>query len=185
MKKFFIFILPLINIIKSQETDNILKGTMISSEENSNLIKYAFDGNIKTQFMTNDENGWVGLKLREKNIITKIEWGQKEDDHNNYLLGVFEVSNSKTFEDAIPLHMIKAIGKIGEINSVKINFKKRFQYFRYVGPQGKYCKIYMDMKAQNQIVSIISQLISPFLLYILIQALSQKIKMIYCLAIFI
>ena len=141
MKKFFIFILPLINIIKSQETDNILKGTMISSEENSNLIKYAFDGNIKTQFMTNDENGWVGLKLREKNIITKIEWGQKEDDHNNYLLGVFEVSNSKTFEDAIPLHMIKAIGKIGEINSVKINFKKRFQYFRYVGPQGKYCKI--------------------------------------------
>ena len=141
MKKFFIFILPLINIIKSQETDNILKGTMISSEENSNLIKYAFDGNIKTQFMTNDENGWVGLKLREKNIITKIEWGQKEDDHNNYLLGVFEVSNSKTFEDAIPLHMIKNIGKIGEINSVKINFKKRFQYFRYVGPQGKYCKI--------------------------------------------
>ena len=141
MKKFFIFILPLINIIKSQETDNILKGTMISSEENSNLIKYAFDGNIKTQFMTNDENGWVGLKLREKNIITKIEWGQKEEDHNNYLLGVFEVSNSKTFEDAIPLHMIKAIGKIGEINSVKINFKKRFQYFRYVGPQGKYCKI--------------------------------------------
>ena len=141
MKKFFIFILPLINIIKSQETDNILKGTMISSEENSNLIKYAFDGNIKTQFMTNDENGWVGLKLREKNIITKIEWGQKEDDHNNYLLGVFEVSNSKTFEDAITLHMIKTIGKIGEINSVKINFKKRFQYFRYVGPQGKYCKI--------------------------------------------
>ena len=141
MKKFFIFILPIINIIKNQETDNILKGTMISSEENSNLIKYAFDGNIKTQFMTNDENGWVGLKLREKNIITKIEWGQKEDDHNNYLLGVFEVSNSKTFEDAIPLHMIKAIGKIGEINSVKINSKKRFQYFRYVGPQGKYCKI--------------------------------------------
>jgi hypothetical protein len=141
MKKFFIFIIPIISLIVNQDTENLLKGTMISSEENSNLIKYAFDGNIKTQFMTNDENGWVGLKLREKNIITKIEWGQKEDDHNNYLLGVFEVSNSKTFEDAIPLHMIKEIGKIGEINSVKINFKKRFQYFRYVGPQGKYCKI--------------------------------------------
>ena len=141
MKKFFFFIISLINPILNQDTENPLKGTMISSEENSNLIKYAFDGNIKTQFMTNDENGWVGLKLREKNIITKIEWGQKEDDHNNYLLGVFEVSNSKTFEDAIPLHMIKTIGKIGKINSVKINFQKRFQYFRYVGPQGKYYKI--------------------------------------------
>ena len=37
--------------------------------------------------------------------------------------------------------MIKTIGKIGEINSVSINFKKRFQFVRYVGPQGKYCKI--------------------------------------------
>ena len=141
MKKFFIFIIPIIKFIVNQDTENHLQGTMISSEENSNLIKYAFDGNIKTQFMTKDENGWVGLKLPEKNIITKIEWGQNEEDHNNYLLGVFEVSNSKAFEDAIPLYMIKTIGKIGEINSIRINFKKRFQFVRYVGPEGKYCKI--------------------------------------------
>jgi hypothetical protein len=141
MKKFFIFIIPIIKFIVNQDTENHLQGTMISSEENSNLIKYAFDGNIKTQFMTKDENGWVGLKLREKNIITKIEWGQNEEDHNNYLLGVFEVSNSKAFEDAIPLYMIKTIGKIGEINSIRINFKKRSHFVRYVGPEGKYCKI--------------------------------------------
>jgi len=141
MKKFFIFIIPLINFIINEDDEILLKGTMISSEENSNLIKYAFDGNIKTQFMTNDENGWVGQKFLEKKIITKIQWGQMEDDHNNYLLGVFEGANSKTFEDAIPLYMIKSIGKIREINTVKINFKKRFQYVRYVGPQGKHCKI--------------------------------------------
>ena len=141
MKKFFIFIIPLINFIINEDDEILLKGTMISSEENSNLIKYAFDGNIKTQFMTNDENGWVGQKFLEKKIITKIQWGQMEDDHNNYLLGVFEGANSKTFEDAIPLYMIKTIGKIGGINTVKINFKKRFQYVRYVGPQGKHCKI--------------------------------------------
>ena len=141
MKKFFIFIISIIYPILNQDTEYLLKGTMKSSEENSNLIKYAFDGNIKTQFMTNDENGWVGLKLHEKSIISKIEWGQKEADHNNYLLGIFEVSNSKTFEDAIPLYMIKTIGKIGEINIVRINFKKRFQFVRYVGPSGKYCKI--------------------------------------------
>ena len=141
MKKFFIFIIPLINLIVTEDTVSLLKGTMISSEENSILIKYAFDENIKTQFMTNEENGWVGLKFYEKNIITKIEWGQKEEDHNNYLLGVFEVSNSKTFEDAIPIYMIKKKGKIGEINSVLINFQKKFRFFRYVGPQGKHCKI--------------------------------------------
>jgi len=133
--------MPLINLIVNEDDEILLKGTMISGEENSNLIKYAFDGNIKTQFMTNEENGWVGQKFLEKKIITKIQWGQMEDDHNNYLLGVFEGANSKTFEDAIPLYMIKTIGKIREINTVKINFKKRFQYVRYVGPQGKYCKI--------------------------------------------
>jgi len=63
MKKFFIFIISIIYPILNQDTEYLLKGTMISSEENSNLIKYSFDGNIKTQFMTNDENGWVGLKL--------------------------------------------------------------------------------------------------------------------------
>ena len=157
MKKFFIFIIPIIRLIVNQDTETLLKGTLISSEENSNLIKYAFDGNIKTQFMTKDENGWVGMKFHEKNIITKIEWGQKEDDHNNYLLGIFEGANSKLFEDAIPLYMIKTIGKIGEINSVKINFKKRFQFVRYVGPQGKYCKInifniygYEDSESDSQ-----------------------------------
>ena len=57
------------------------------------------------------------------------------------MLGIFEASNTKTFEDAIPLYMIKTNGKIGEINSININFNKRFQYVRYVGPEGKYCKI--------------------------------------------
>ena len=91
--------------------------------------------------MTKNKNGWVGLKFTDTYIITKIEWAQNEEDHSNYLLGIFEASNTKTFEDAIPLYMIKTNGKIGEINSININFNKRFQYVRYVGPEGKYCKI--------------------------------------------
>ena len=144
MKKFYFIILflsTLLKIILNQSIEYLLKGTMICSEENSNLIKYAFDGNIKTQFMTKDKNGWVGLKFTDTYIITKIEWAQNEEDHSNYLLGIFEASNTKTFEDAIPLYMIKTNGKIGEINSININFNKRFQYVRYVGPEGKYCKI--------------------------------------------
>ena len=144
MKIFYIIILSLsslLKLIQNQNEENLLKGTMICSEENSKLIKYAFDDNINTQFRAKDKNGWVGFKFFEANIITKIEWAQKEEDHSNYLLGIFEVSNTKTFEDAIPLYMIKTIGKIGEINSIKINFNKRFQYFRYVGPEGKHSKI--------------------------------------------
>ena len=144
MKKFYFIIFSLstlLKIILNQSIEYLLKGTMICSEENSNLIKYAFDGNIKTQFMTKNKNGWVGLKFTDTYIITKIEWAQNEEDHSNYLLGIFEASNTKTFEDAIPLYMIKTNGKIGEINSININFNKRFQYVRYVGPEGKYCKI--------------------------------------------
>jgi len=144
MKKFYFIIFSLstlLKIILNQSIEYLLKGTMICSEENSNLIKYAFDGNIKTQFMTKNKNGWVGLKFTDTYIITKIEWAQNEEDHSNYLLGIFEASNTKTFEDAIPLYMIKSNGKIGEINSININFNKRFQYVRYVGPEGKYCKI--------------------------------------------
>jgi len=144
MKNFYFIILSLSSLLKiilNENEGNLLKGTMICSEENSNLIKYAFDGDIKTQFMTKDKNGWVGLKFSEEYIITEIEWAQKEEDHSNYLLGIFEASNTKTFEDAIPLYMIKTIGKIGEINTIKINFNKRFQFVRYVGPEGKYTKI--------------------------------------------
>jgi len=144
MKKFYFIILSLSSLLKiilNENEGNLLKGTMICSEENSNLIKYAFDGDIKTQFMTKDKNGWVGLKFSEEYIITEIEWAQKEEDHSNYLLGIFEASNTKTFEDAIPLYMIKTFGKIGEINTIKINFNKRFLFVRYVGPEGKYTKI--------------------------------------------
>jgi hypothetical protein len=105
----------------------LLSGTMISSDENSNLIKYAFDGDVSTQFMTSiASNGWVGLKFHEPSIIGRIDWAQKEDDHNNYLLGIFEAANTKTFEDAVPLYVIKEKGKIRENNVIDINFKKNF-----------------------------------------------------------
>ena len=119
-----------------------MTGIFISSDDNSNLIKYAFDDDVNTQFMASTEsNGWIGINFLQKYIITKIQWAQKEDDHNNYLLGIFEGSNTKNFEDAITLYMIKEKGKIREINSIEIDFKKKFKYIRYVGPNGKYCKI--------------------------------------------
>lgn len=128
--------------VMNDSGDLILTGTMISSDENSNLIKYAFDGDVSTQFMTSiASNGWVGLNFHKQYIIGRIDWAQKEDDHSNYLLGIFEGANTKNFEDAIPLYVIKEEGKIRENNVIDLNFKKKFQYVRYIGPHGKYCKI--------------------------------------------
>ena len=139
---FFIFLFFILLIITNEIEEFLLTGIFISSDDNSNLIKYAFDDDVNTQFMASTEsNGWIGINFLQKYIITKIQWAQKEDDHNNYLLGIFEGSNTKNFEDAITLYMIKEEGKIREINSIEIDFKKKFKYIRYVGPNGKYCKI--------------------------------------------
>ena len=138
----YIILLFLLLNTTNQDEEILLTGFLISSDENSNLLKFAFDDDFNTQFMTTTASGgWVGLNFHQKYIITRIEWAQKEEDHSNYLLGIFEGANTKNFEDAIPLYMIKEKGKIREANSIEINFKKRFQYIRYIGPNGKYCKI--------------------------------------------
>ena len=130
----------LIPIISTDES--LLKGTMISSDENSNLIKYAFDNRLTTQFKSEYEsNGWVGINLRSLNIITRIEWGTNETDHSTYLLGIFEGANQRNFEDAIPLYMITTEGKINSMNNIDIEVQIPIQYIRYIGPNGQYCKI--------------------------------------------
>lgn len=136
----YLFFSSLLYIINTD--DSLLKGTKISSEKNSNLIKYAFDNRLTTQFKSEYEsNGWVGIDFHSKYIITKIEWGTNETDHSIYLLGVFEGANTKNFEDALPLYMITSPGKINTMNSVEIEVQLSIQYIRYVGPSGKYCKI--------------------------------------------
>ena len=78
MNKTF-YLLMLIILIQFLGVVNqiLLTGTMISSDENSNLIKYAFDGDVSTQFKTSiASNGWVGLNFHEQYIIERIDWAQ-------------------------------------------------------------------------------------------------------------
>ena len=128
--------------ITLNQDESLLKGTILSSDDNSNLIKFAFDNRLMTQFKSElESNGWVGIDFRSKNIITRIEWGVNDTNHSTYLLGIFEGANEKNFEDAIPLYMITSNGKLKEMNNVDIKTKKSIQYIRYIGPSGKYCKI--------------------------------------------
>ena len=140
--RIIILFFSIFNFTNQENAEILLKGTMISSDESSSIIKYAFDSNLKTNFISKSEsNGWVGQNFRKLNVITRIEWGQSDEDHNNYLLGIFEGANKQTFEDAFPLTMITSPGAINEMNNIIIYLRRPFQYVRYVGPHGKYCKI--------------------------------------------
>ena len=130
----------LINITKAEES--LLKGALISSEETANLVKNAFDNKFNTQFISQYSSyGWVGINFRAQHIIKRIEWGTNETDESTYLLGIFEVSNEKNFEDAIPLYMITNKVNPNVLNAINIEYREPIQYIRYIGPSGQYCKI--------------------------------------------
>ena len=120
----------------------LIKGKPISSDSSSEKLSNAFDGDLTTEFKSSKKsNGWIGLEFENSYRITKIGWAQKENDKNNYLLGIFEGGNDPSFFDAVPLTMIVEEGKDGAINYLKINTIRSFKYVRYVGPSGKNCTI--------------------------------------------
>jgi len=122
--------------------ETLLTGQIISSDYISSNTFNAFDNNIQTSFKSfYDNECWIGLDLLSEYYITKIGWGQNNNDKSNYILGIFEGSNNENFIDALPLYMIKDEGKINEINYVDIFTTKSFRYIRYIGPKDKYCVI--------------------------------------------
>ena len=140
----YIFIIHLIfysnsKLLQDQQySSKLLKGTPISSDSSSQKLSNAFDGDINTEFKSEQQsNGWIGLELDNSYRITKIGWAQKENDKENYLLGIFEGANDPSFFDAIPLTMIVDEGKVREINYIDIYISRSFKYVRYIGPNGK------------------------------------------------
>ena len=112
------------------------------SVENYLYSKLAFDNKLETQFkLENESYGWVGLYLRGSKYITKIEWGINNANHSDYLLGIFEGANEKSFADAIPLYMITEQTKMNTMNTINIEYQGTFGFIRYVGPSGSHCKI--------------------------------------------
>ena len=143
MKKYifgFLLILFFISTINSQ-VGTKLSGTPISSDSNSQNAQNAFDGNIQTEFRSSSQNGWVGLEFSSPVKISQIGWAQKGFDAKDYLLGIFEGSNDRTFFDSIPLYMIKEQGQSNQINLIQVSCTQTFKYIRYIGPNGKYSVI--------------------------------------------
>ena len=141
----YIFIIISINICFIPQ-EQLLNGNILSSDYISKNTLSAFDNDTSTSFKSYDTKCWIGLDLLSPHYITKIAWAHNSLDKFDYILGIFEASNSEFFYDALPLYMIKDEVKIKEMNYVDILTTKAFRYVRYVGPPEQYCiisEIYM------------------------------------------
>ena len=141
-------------IDKETECENIhqLKGEIIgtdlsfdiSSGEPStcvNTIHNVFDGDASTFFMSYDScRTWVGLDLGKKHIIKKVGFIPREGNKEKVELALFEGANDSTFNDAVPIAMVKEVGNYG-YNYININCSKGFRYIRYVSPYNAHCQI--------------------------------------------
>ena len=132
---FNLLLILCIYYIYSQETK--LEGVPFSSDESSQTLLNAFDGDLSTSFTSTLKEGWIGLELSSPSKITKIGFAHLSSEPKDYLLGVFQGANDKTFFDAFPLYMITEELEPNKINFFEISCSQSFKYIRYVGPEGK------------------------------------------------
>ena len=138
MKKlYFILFISICLYSSICQSGTKLTGTPIASGSDAQSAQNAFDGNLQTEFTSSSQNGWVGLELSSPAKITQIGWAQKSTNSKDYILGIFEGSNDKSFFDSIPLYMITSQGQSNQINNIPITCTQSFKYIRYVGPAGK------------------------------------------------
>ena len=85
-----------------------------------------------TELTISEEDGII--EIDPNYIITQISWTKNEDYLLNYLLGVFEASNDRTFSNSIPIALIKEEGIFNEVNFIDINIPNTYKYIRYTAP---------------------------------------------------
>ena len=137
MSKYYFPLLLILCIYSIYGEDTKLEGVPFSSDESSESLKNAFDGDLSTEFISPAKEGWAGLELSSPAKISKIGFAHLSKEPKDYLLGVFQGSNDKTFFDAFPLYMIKEEIEPEKLNFFEISCSKAFKYVRYVGPEGK------------------------------------------------
>lgn len=95
----------------------------------------------------NLNNGNI-FELDSNYIISQIKFSKSSDNPFDYLLGIFEASNYKTFSDGLPIAMIKEVElsdtSSNEVN-ININVPLPYKYIRYKPPNTK-SKIITNLK---------------------------------------
>ncbi len=100
--------------------------------------------NINDIELTHTENNENIIELNSFYVINRITGVIRDDNPNNYLLGIFEASNDITFSDALPIAIINEehIQNINynEIN-IAINIPNPYKYIRYIPPNQNEIKL--------------------------------------------
>ena len=95
----------------------------------------------------NLNNGNI-FELNSNYIISQIKFSKSSNNPFDYLLGIFEASNYKTFSDGLPIAMIKEVDlsdkSSNEVN-ININVPLPYKYIRYKPPNTK-SKIITNLK---------------------------------------
>ena len=82
--------------------------------------------------------GWTGRAFGQPHIISIVGWQPSEENGSeSVLLGVFEGANRQDFMDAVPLAIIADESVAGQMNYLRIDCSRGFQFVRFVAPFGK------------------------------------------------
>ena len=130
---FFLFAVCLNeNIIDREIKYKIIKYPLSSSNSNEDT----FEPDLQLS------EGNAIIELDSDFIITQISWTKKDSYKYNYLLGVFEASNDPSFEQGIPIAIIKEKGDLDTINYLNVDSPNSFKYLRYIPPNKNNTQIF-------------------------------------------
>ncbi len=139
-----------------QQPDSLLTGHIIGTylafdyetgqkSDTVNTFVNAFDGDLDTFFATNAHHmTWCGLDLGTPHVITRVGWAPRNDPDSGAVrvqLAVFEGANQRDFSDAVPLHLNRNVGTLGQMDYAPVSVSRAFRYVRYVGPDSAHCNV--------------------------------------------
>ena len=117
---------------------NIIKPTSLLESNENNLPSKSENIN----FSHTDINNHMDIMILESDyIITQIRWSKNGNYDLNYELGIFEGSNDRSFEDFVPLAMIKKGGEFNKVNYIDVTSPNTYKYIRYIPPNKNYSDI--------------------------------------------
>ena len=89
---------------------------------------------LEGRLLSSGIESFQGLELSSPAKITKIGLSFLTSEPKDYLLGIIQGANDKTFVDAFPIYMIKEELEPNKLHLIHISCNKKFQYIRYVKP---------------------------------------------------
>ena len=96
---------------------------------------YCEEIRLEEKPLSSETESFQGLELSSPTKITKIGFTLLTSEPKDYLLGVIQGSNDKTFFDSIPLYMITEELEPNRLHLVQIHSNQKFQYIRFVNSE--------------------------------------------------